>query len=72
MNEIDALTLVFELFDQARDHCSCGAIDIGVGIQHEPSCGSPTPEDIAEAILAAYRQGLQDAHMSRIQKEEMP
>jgi len=36
-----------------RVPCNCGAVDIGVGIMHEPQCGEPTAEDIADAVLTA-------------------
>jgi len=38
--------------------CTGGAcVDIGVGVQHEPGCGTPIPEDVADAILKAYKEG---------------
>ncbi len=27
--------------------CNCAAVDIGVGIQHEPTCGLADPKDFA-------------------------
>ena len=36
--------------------CTCGGIDIGVGVQHYPTCGMPTMEDIADSIHAAISE----------------
>lgn len=41
------------LFDRCRKSCTCGGVDIGVGVMHEPTCGLPTPDDVASAIQAA-------------------
>ena len=30
--------------------CGCGAVDNGVGEEHEPGCGEALPEDVAGAV----------------------
>ena len=35
-----------------RHPCNCAAVDIGVGIQHEPGCGDPGPDEVADLIEA--------------------
>lgn len=37
------------------DECTCGSIDIGVGIQHEPHCGWEPIEKIAALARADER-----------------
>ena len=32
--------------------CTCGAVDIGVGDMHEPYCGQPGPDDLADLLRA--------------------
>jgi len=48
-----------KLFYLPRE-CTCGGVDIGVGIMHEPSCGLPTPEDVADAIQGAILDVIAD------------
>ena len=39
-----------------KHECNCGAVDIGVGIMHEPGCGLPEPEEIElDAMLYDLR-----------------
>lgn len=38
---------------EAPPECDCAAVDIGVGVMHEPGCGTTNPKEVAEAIRAA-------------------
>ena len=40
--------------------CTCGGIDIGVGQMHEPRCGLPTPDIIADALLEFRKEALEE------------
>lgn len=41
-------------FERKKVDCDCAAVDIGVGIQHEPTCGFPRPLDVASAIRTEF------------------
>ena len=41
-----------------RIECNCGAVDIGVGILHEPRCGERPVEETADALLRDVRGRL--------------
>jgi hypothetical protein len=44
--------LLQKIYDElTADHgCTCGGVDNGVGIQHEPHCGEPNTEALARTI----------------------
>jgi hypothetical protein len=48
------------LIENLRVDCNCGAVDIGVGILHEPRCGEPSSEDMTDAILALLQPAWED------------
>lgn len=53
-----------------RQDCNCAAIDIGVGIQHEPMCGSPNLSEVQEELNAlAQEVRQQQARLAEFERE---
>ncbi len=62
MREIEKIVQEFYAKDRG---CTCGSVDIGVGVMHEPGCGEPTRDDIMDLLLSerasARREAVEEA-----------
>lgn len=44
--------------------CTCASVDIGPEVLHEPHCGMPSPDDLAEAFARRDAEHLQEREYS--------